>query len=258
MLSAMDAARLRDTAAACVIDTARSRVAAWRADEDIYPASVVKIALMTAVFARYDDGGLRPDDRVRIASANLTTTAEATPLTAEYEATVEQLVELMIERSDNIAANQLIDMLRRERVTDTMRSLGLEHFFLGRKLSGSEPLVLDPEMTGRNSLTPNDAAHLLRLIACDAVPNATAQRAVLSRCVHNDKLVPGLREGDRFAHKTGETSSVSHDAGILQTNDGREYVIVLYTMPPPAPDGSDATHVNPQMAAWMRRLRDAL
>ena len=258
MLAALAASRLREIAAACVIDVGRSRIAAWRADEDIYPASVIKVALMSAAFARYTEGNVRPDERVCIAAANVTPTAEATPLNAGYEATIQQLVELMIERSDNVATNQLIDVLRRERVTNAMRALGLKRFFLGRKLSGEEPLVEDPEMLGRNSLTPNDAAHLLRLIAIGALAGAAEQRALLARCMHNDKLVPGLREGDRFAHKTGETSGVSHDAGILRTPDGDDYIVVLYTTPPPAPGGGDATHINPQMSAWMRRLRDAL
>ena len=258
MLAALDAAQLRDFGAACVLDLGHSRFAQWRADEDIYPASVIKIALMTAAFSRFADGSLQPDDRVRVAAANVTPTAEATPLVAGYEASVAQLVELMIERSDNVAANQLIDVLRRERVTVAMRALGLDRFFLGRKLSGADPLVEDPEGLGRNSLAPRDAAHLLRQIALDAVPGAAQQRDLLARCVHNDKLAPGLREGDRFFHKTGETSCVSHDAGILRTHDGKAYVIVLYTMPPPAPAGGDAARVNPQMTAWMRRLREAL
>jgi len=258
VLDALDAAELRDFSAACVLDLSKSGFAQWRAAQDIYPASVIKIALMTAAFARFADGDLHPDDRVRTDEANITPTAEPTPLVAGYEANVAQLVELMIERSDNIAANQLIDVLRRERVTTAMHALGLEHFFLGRKLSGADPLVEDPEEVGRNSLTPRDAAHLLRQIALDAVPGAAQQRDILARNVHDDKLVPGLREGDRFCHKTGETSLVSHDAGILRTHEGKTYVIVLYTMPPPAPGGGDAAHVNPQMAAWMRRVRDAL
>ena len=258
MLAALDAAHLRDIGAACVVDLARARGGDWRADEDIYPASVIKIAIMTAAFACYADGALQPHDRVRIGATNLTPTAEVTPLVAGYEASVDQLVTLMIERSDNVATNQLIDVLRRERVTAAMHVFGLERFFLGRKLSGADPLVDDPEMIGRNSFTPRDAAHLLRLIASEAVPGAAEQRTVLERCMHNDKLVPGLREGDRFFHKTGETSSVSHDAGILRTREGEEYVVVLYTTPSPAPGGGDATHVNPQMTAWMRRLRDAL
>jgi len=64
--------------------------------------------------------------------------------------------------------------------------------------------------------------------------------------------------GDRFMHKTGETDEMSHDAGILVTAQGRRYVVVLYTTPEPLADRSDASHINPQMSAWMRELRATL
>ena len=57
---------------------------------------------------------------------------------------------------------------------------------------------------------------------------STSLRATLSRQHFNGKLAAGLREGDRFEHKTGGTDNVSHDGGILRTAEGRAYVIVEY------------------------------
>ncbi len=246
----LERAGLPDDVSAYVLALDRMAFGAWNPDDDIYPASVIKVAIMAEAFARRDAGDLAFDDRIAIDAGNLTTTAEPTPLDAGRSASIAELVALMIERSDNIATNQLIDLLRRERVTASMRSLGLRDFLLGRKLSGSEPLVDDPEMAGTNRLSAHDIARLLLLIATDAVPAAREQRAMLRGCVHNDKLAPGLRAGDSFMHKTGETSSVSHDAGILRTAEGREYVVVLYTR------GDES--INPRMTAWMRAVRDAL
>jgi beta-lactamase class A len=175
-----------------------------------------------------------------------------------YRATAQELVELMITCSDNIATNQLLDVLRRENITAYMHELGLSTFLMGRKLSGSEPLIVDPETVGRNRLPPEEAGRLLTLIARDQVPGAAAQREILGRCVHNDKLVPGLAPGDRFMHKTGETDEQSHDAGILVTSQGSSYAIALYTTPEPLPDRSDARHVDPLMTAWMRAMRSTL
>ena len=254
VLEGLDAAELRERAAAVVIDLRTGATSAWRADEDIYPASIVKLALMAEAFRRFDDGSLSPDAHEVIARRNLTLTAEPTPLIEGYRARVAELVALMIERSDNIATNQLIDLLERKRVEDSMRALRLEHFRLGRKLSGSEPLVDDPESGERNSMPPADAAKLLGLIAIGAVPGAAQQRELLARCVDRTKLVDGLLPGDRFMHKTGETSAVAHDAGILRTADGHEYVIVLYTTGHRSVlGGPDAA-----MAAWMRSVRARL
>jgi beta-lactamase class A len=59
-------------------------------------------------------------------------------------------------------------------------------------------------------------------------------------------------------HKTGETESVSHDAGILSARTGNRYVVVLYCEVQPRPDQSDASWVNPAMSSWMRRVRERL
>lgn len=247
---ALDQAALPDDVSAYVLALARMEYGAWNPDDDIYPASVVKVPIMAEAFRQREGGAISFEDRAPISASNQTTTAEKTPLVTGYVASVDELVRLMIERSDNVATNQLIDILRRERVTEYMRSLGLRDFLLGRKLSGSEPLIEDPEMAGRNRLCARDAARLLTLIATDQVPGAAAQRDILAACVDADKLVAGLRPGDLFMHKTGETDTVNHDAGILRTPEGARYIVVLYTR------GDKST--NPRMASWMRALRSEL
>ena len=244
-----------DRAYAYVLDVGEMRFAQYRSGVDVYPASVIKVAIMAEAFRRYASGTLRPDDSFTITPNNLTATAGPTPFVAGHPAASREMVELMITRSDNIATNQLIDVMRRESVTNYMRKLGLHTFLLGRKLSGSEPLVEDPEMIGRNRMPPDEIARLLLLIATDAIAGAKEQREILGACEDDEKLVAGLAPADRFMHKTGETSDVDHDAGILDTASGKRYVIVLHTTLQPGIHMSDA---NAMMSAWMRRLRQAL
>lgn len=258
IMRALDAAALRDIGHAFVLDLQSMRYGHWRSDADVYPASVIKVPIMAEAFRQYEEGKIAPSDRVTVTQANQTTTWGTSPFGPGVVTTVEQLVDRMITHSDNVATNQLMDILRRERVTAHMRDLGLPTFLLGRKLSGSEPLIEDAEIVGRNRLPPQEIATLLALIASDRIAGAPKQREILGQCVHAEKLAPGLRSGDVFYHKTGETSEYSHDAGILRTAEGKEYVVVLYTTPNPKPDDSDADHVNPQMTRWMRSLRQTL
>jgi beta-lactamase class A len=258
VVDALVEAGLRDIGYSYVLDLQTMRYGDWRAHEDIYPASVIKVAIMAEAFRQYEQGIVRPGDRITISESNQTTTWGVSPFAPGVVATVADLVDRMITHSDNVATNQLMDVLRRERVTAYMRQLRLETFLLGRKLSGSEPLIEDSETVGRNRLPPAEVGRLLALIATDVVPGAAQQREIMRRCVHADKLAPGVRAGDDLMHKTGETSDLSHDAGILRTPQGKAYVVVLYTTPDPKPDDSDADHVNPQMAHWMRSLRTAL
>jgi len=241
-----------------VCDLQSMRYGEARSDANIYPASVIKVPIMAEAFRQHSVNALRPDDRVVVSESNQTATSGPAPFVPGYEATISELVDLMITHSDNVATNQLIDVLRRQRVTEYMHDLGLNTFLLGRKLSGSEPLIDDPEKVGRNCLPAAEIGRLLTLIACDRIAGASAQREILRRCAHNDKLVPGLLPGDVFMHKTGETSDVSHDAGILVTVDGKRYIVVLYCSVEPTADDADAVHANPFMVTWMRAVRAQL
>lgn len=258
ILSALEVSGLNLGASAFVCDLGAMRYGQWRARENVYPASVIKVAIMAEVFHRYERGSLRADSPVTIDARNQTTSAGPAPFVPGYCTTVGELVEFMIVFSDNVATNQLMDLLGRQSVTAYMHALGLEEFLLGRKLSGCEPLVEDPDMLGRNRLPAFELGRLLQLLACDALPHSAEQRRLLRLCDDGKKLVPGLRPTDVFMHKTGETSAVSHDAGILVTADGARYVVVLYCEVEPKPDGSDASWINPAMTAWMRALREDL
>ena len=258
VIAALDVASLREIGYAYVLDLQTMGCGQWRADTPVYPASVIKVPIMAEAFRQFEDGMLDPESIVTVSATNETTTWGISPFVPGTTATVRELVDRMVTHSDNVATNQLMDVLGRERVTAYMRELGLRTFLLGRKLSGSEPLIEDPGMVGRNRLPPAEIGALLALIAGDRVPGAAAQREIMRRCVHAEKLVPALRAGDVFVHKTGETSKESHDAGILYTAEGKRYVVVLYTTPEPKPDDSDADHVNPQITLWMRTLREAL
>ncbi|MDQ6932200.1 MAG: class A beta-lactamase-related serine hydrolase [Candidatus Eremiobacteraeota bacterium] len=258
LAEALQSAALESIGAAFLLDLSSLRYGECRSYRNIYPASLIKMPIMAEAFHQFEAGVLQPDRSVVISQANQTMTAEETPLKQSYVATVAEMTELMITRSDNVATNQLMDVLGRKAVTAYMHELGLPTFLLGRKLSGSDPLIEDPEAIGRNRFPPAEAGRLLALIASDLIPGASAQRGMLACCVDNDKLVPGLRKGDVFMHKTGQTSTEDHDAGILDTAEGRRYVVVLYTTPQPNANESLTSHIDGQITEFMRALRAAL
>ncbi len=100
-----------------------------------------------------------------------------------------------------------------------------------RKLSGSDLLIHDSDWDGstRNAHPAADAARLFAAIARDEVPLADRLREMLAEQTWNEKLSPGLLPGDRFLHKTGDTSDVTHDGGILIDAQGERWVVVAYT-----------------------------
>jgi beta-lactamase class A len=199
-----------------------------------YPASMIKTPLVAACLQEIATARFSLNDRIRIAESNMTDNDAESPLVPGYEATVDELMRLAIDRSDNVATNQLFDLIGRERATDLARGLGLERTRFSRKLSGSTPLIDDPEWDGvhRNAHPAGDAALLFAKIDADAFAGAAVLRGYLWAQVWNDKLSLGLSTGDGFAHKTGDTDEVTHDGGILSTPDGERYVIVAYAEMP--------------------------
>lgn len=227
---------------------------AWSRDDGrwIYPASMIKLPLAVAVAGAVDDGRLRWDTPVTVDARNATVNDARSPIVPGYATTVEELTTTMLQRSDNIATNQLYDLLGRECATADVHRIGFTQSFFRRKLSGALPLIDDPEATGRNSFPAAEAAKLLVALAEDRVPQAAALRAILATSWWDVKLSRGLEPGDAFAHKTGDTDEVAHDAGILTLADASRWVLAVYTELPSSDEHDQ------RFGAFMRALRPYL
>lgn len=218
----------------------------------LYPASMIKTPLAAATYVLADRGEIDLGAPVVVDERNMTVNDLASPLVPGFEARIDELIDLMITQSDNVATNVLIDVVGRARASALLHERGLIETTIHRKLSGSDPLIEDPEATGRNAHPAGDAARLFAELASDQWPQAGLLRGALARQRWNTKLTPGLDSADRFAHKTGDTSQVSHDGGLLTTSNGRTYVLVVYTALPSS-DETDA-----RFATFMRSLRPHL
>jgi beta-lactamase class A len=198
------------------------------------PASMIKVPIAVGLAAACAAGTLSLRDTTAVAEANLTTNDVPSPFVAGGVFSLGALAHAMLAASDNTATNVLIDVVGRGAIDAACRDLGLTATAVRRKLSGSLPLIGDPEATGRNAHPAGDAARLFVRLARPDAPRFILN--ALAAQVWNDKLSRGFRPGDRFAHKTGETDDVSHDGGILTLADGRRFVVVAYTALPASPD----------------------
>ena len=225
---------------------------AYEPRRPLYPASMVKVPLVAAATILGERGQIGTGP-YPIDAANLTANDGPSPLIDGYPSTLEELCTLAIVRSDNVATNQLFDVVGRERANALVRDeLGLIGTGLRRKLSGGHPLLRDPEQFGRNTHPASDAATLMCAIANNSFPGASFLFSLLERQEWNTKLSTGIDTGDRFAHKTGDTEEVSHDGGILTTASGERFVVVVYS----ASASCEETDV--RFAALMRALRTLL
>jgi beta-lactamase class A len=221
---------------------------------EIYPASMIKLPIAMVLAALVEARAFAWTDDATVSAANVTVNDAPSPFVLGYTAELGAYVHAMLAASDNVATNVLIDVLGRETITAACASFGLRDTAVHRKLSGALPLIDDVEATGRNRHPAGDAATLFRTLARDRIRGARSSVVydALAAQIWNDKLSRGLRPGDDFAHKTGDTDEVSHDGGILTLPSGHRYIIIVYT-PMPSNATTDACH-----ATFMRALRPHL
>ncbi len=250
-----DLAGKLDLSRACVSiadlrDPAAPARAGWR-DTEIEPAaSVIKLSLLAGAYNAVNTG-LPFDSKIQITANNLTGTWAPEhdgiqdpnpPLKPGETWTLEKLAEVMVRRSDNVAANTLIDFLDREKVTAFVRGLGLAATHVRHKLSsGSE--VDDPANTGYNAMPARDAATLLMLAAQGKVISpevSAAMYTTLAGQLNRELIAAALPSDAVYAGKTGELEAARNDAAIIRA-PGREYVLVVYTQLP-GPLGTPLIH----------------
>lgn len=208
----------------------------WHDDEIVPAASVIKLAVMAGAWRAVIEEGVSFDTVIKIDAGNYTGTwfPDNDPFPAMKPGDdwkLGDIVRVMIERSDNIATNTLMDFLGKAELTDFMKRLGLG-IVVGHKLSGGDKLMDN----GTNTMTPRDAAALLSLIARGKLltPEASAgMLAVLSKQLDRKLIAAALPPEAEYAGKTGILNSARNDAAIIKA-PGRQYVLVIFTRLPDA------------------------
>ena len=142
--------------------------------------------------------------------------------------TVHELAEHMIVTSSNLATNLLLDLVGIEAARASLARLHVSGIDLRRGVEDESAW----EAGINNRVTAAGLCETLRLVEEGKAISADASKAMLD-ILHQQRFrsgIPaGLPEDARVAHKTGEISTVAHDAGIVYL-DGRDaYVVVILT-----------------------------
>ncbi|MBA4156107.1 MAG: serine hydrolase [Gemmatimonadetes bacterium] len=135
----------------------------------------------------------------------------------------------MIVTSSNLATNLLVDVVGLERMQQTLRALGIhEGIELVRGVE-DEPAY---EAGISNRVTADGLLQCLRPLVEERGFSPEITRAMLD-ILHsqefNSGIPAGLPQKVRVAHKTGEISTVAHDAGIVFLPDREPYLLVVLT-----------------------------
>ncbi len=206
-------------------------------DRFIYPASIYKMYVAMEVLKQVSEGRY-PLNNTHIVTApndvdrSKEIATDPRPLLRHGDTvTVNYLLDLMITRSDNSAANCLIDIAGRKNINATMLAQGWQGSEVTRKLLSRK--LEDPGYdTVRSTVTTAaHAADFMYRIETGQLINpwvSKQMKALLARQLDDSKLSAGLAPGVMFSHKTGWWNYYTHDVGIVE--DGRRaYVLAVFT-----------------------------
>jgi beta-lactamase class A len=207
------------------------------ADNFIYPASVYKMYVAMEVLKQVSSGEYSLFQPYIVRSPNDVDRSkeidyDPRPLLKSGDTvTINYLLDLMITRSDNSAANCLIDVATRKRINQTMHQYNWHGSEVTRKFlrrSFEDPGYDTIQGTQTNAL---HAADFMYKIYAEQLVNpwvSNQMKALLGRQLDTTKLSTGLPSSAMFYHKTGWWSMYTNDVGIVEDGDIK-YIISVFT-----------------------------
>jgi beta-lactamase class A len=217
-------------------------------DRWFHAASVIKVAILLGLLKNADDNALHLDDPlhvrnrfVSVADGSIFRIDRDRDGDAECHRRIgrtmhlSELARAMIVRSSNLATNLLLDLLG---VANIRRVLAEAKISGVRIVRGVE----DETAFKRgiiNEMTPTGARQLFRVV-CEGgflrEDTRSLMREMLLAQEFNSMIPARLPNGVKVAHKTGEISTHSHDAGIVYPPDRKPYVVSIFTESDPGVD----------------------
>lgn len=228
-------------------------------DNFVYPASVYKMYVAMEVLKQVSNGEYSlfkpyivqsPNDVDRSREIDY----DPRPLLKNNDTvTIDYLLDLMITRSDNSAANCLIDAAARPRINETIHQYNWYGSEVTRKFlkRSSEDKGYDT-IRGTETCALHAADFMYRIYTNQLVnPWVSRQmKALLGRQLDTTKLSTGLPRSAMFYHKTGWWNVYTNDVGIVE--DGNiQYIIALFT---PVPE----EQARPKMKELSRRVYELI
>lgn len=229
--------------------------ATWSLSGDrwFHAASTIKVPVLIGVYDAMAQQRFEPSSPVHVRNRFLSVVGgRPFRVAAEREAnaevhaaigrmlTVHELAEHMIVTSSNLATNLLLDLVGVAAARASLERLHLRGIELLRGVEDEAAWAAGLN----NRVTAAGLCEALRLIEEGQTISPEASQAMLD-ILHQQRFrsgIPaGLPDDARVANKTGEISTVAHDAGIVYL-DGRDaYVVVILTEWAPEQGGRQET-----------------
>ena len=224
-------------------DPARPLRGGYRSDEQIYPASVIKLFYLAAAHRWMEDGRLADTPELRRAMRDM--------IVESYNEATHYVIDLL---TGTTSGPELTDaelatwVEKRNAVTRYFESLGYTGVVACKKPWGEGPYGRETQAIkayrpNRNMLTTDATARLVCEIATGRAVTPARSAQMLELLKRNpfgtaekdpdgqSKFTgPVLAAGSKLWSKAGWTSETRHDAALIELPDGRRLVLVVFTV----------------------------
>ena len=196
-------------------DLTSGRELCYNEDMQFIAASVIKLPIMMDVYKKVASGKLSFNDTLKMKEFKKVGGCGAIcSIEEDITLSIKSLVRLMITISDNTATNILIRHAGIDNLKHSFEEMGLKKTVVGRELFDMEAL----ERCIQNYFTPKEIGSLLESLYNGTFISKDASKEMIDimkaqQICH--KIPDSLPAGVEVANKTGESSGVTHDAGIV-------------------------------------------
>jgi beta-lactamase class A len=132
-------------------------------------ASLIKLPIAVALMAKVEEENINLETKILASYSNFTEDAYYTKIEVGKEYTLLTLMRHMINRSSNIATNQLIDYLGMDYINQVMRDRGYDNTFVGFKMVGESTFPANAGFAA-NTITTDDLTEMMRQIYAQEHP----------------------------------------------------------------------------------------
>ncbi|HEY0158139.1 MAG TPA: serine hydrolase [Thermoanaerobaculia bacterium] len=213
----------------------------YNADHYFHAASTMKLAVLLGVFREIARGELALTAEVHVRN-RFTSIVNQEPFMLDLARdadpnvygqlgktmTVRDLAYWMITKSSNLATNLLVDVIGIQTVQLALDELEIDGVRVLRGVEDQRAFAAGLN----NEVTANGLLKLLRLIADGKAYSKAVCDEMLEIMLdqqYRSGIPAGLPKAARVAHKTGNISTVHHDAGIVYLENRKPYVLVILT-----------------------------
>jgi beta-lactamase class A len=233
-------------------------------DEWFHAASTIKVPILLGVFGAAHRGHLVLDSRVHVRNRFISA-ADGTAFRVESgrdansevhrqlgrTMKVNELAYHMIVTSSNLATNLLVDLVGIDEIRASIAELGVTGVELHRGVEDERAW----EQGLNNRVTARGLISVLRPIE-EGTAYSVELSARMLEILHDQEFRSGIPAGvpdsARVANKTGEISTVAHDAAIVYLPGRKPYCVVVLTRWEPGASGRSDTIARISRAVYQR------